>query len=182
MPRSLSWLSLKLDRSPSPHSPPLSCATVLPTSSILFHFTMSPPPLMISHFSMWPDESRGGLPEDEWSADVGGERLASKHFTSINACACTHTHLHVTPTHTHRCTHTHTHTHPALKVILLCWPVVPQHGLKGSPGSVFCVCASSQLAGSKCIARWQLSQWEGNVVSHREITCQKTFPHFNFNQ
>lgn len=40
-------------------------------------------------------KARGGLPKDEWSADVGGECLANKHFTCMNACTPIHTHPHI---------------------------------------------------------------------------------------
>lgn len=57
----------------------------------------------------------GGLPEDERRADVGGECLANKHFTCMEAGA------HVrTATYTHPPPTEPPNTHVAWKAIVLC--------------------------------------------------------------
>lgn len=110
MPRSLSWLSLKLDRSPSPHSPPLSCATVLPTSSILFHFTMSPP-------QWFPTFPCGLMKAGEASQRMSDLQMWEENALPVNtlhlsmrAHAHTHTCMWHRRTHTDARIHTHTHT------------------------------------------------------------------------
>lgn len=94
------------------------------TSYLVYTFPLhSIHPLIISHFSTRLDGSAGacvcvggGLPEDERCADVGGECLANKHFTCMEAGA------HVrTATYTHPPPPTEPpNTHVAWKAIVLC--------------------------------------------------------------
>lgn len=89
------------------------------------------------------DESRGGgFPEDEWSADVGGECLPNKHFTCMDACAREHIH---TPQPDPQ-THTHTHTHLGKPSCCVGQKCNSSRGLNSSPAKV---CMNAVTAGQQ---------------------------------
>ncbi len=116
----------------------------------------------------------GGLPEDEWSADVGGECLANKHFTCMDACARIRT-----PTYTPPTQPPNTHTHG-----LGSRPAVLGQGRSSRdwmPAHPECVCERHHSWPEVHACRLTAFTMRRQPCQSKRNTLPETFPHFSFN-